>query len=101
MCIPDAIKKRFTLGVCVVLLNYVVWRVGAFLDRFGGELDMFGAQLCRTTYHFRWYLIAGACVYSFVRRFVLRRQQWDFYGPALGALIAELMWIERESNVRY
>ncbi len=83
-----------------VLLNYSVWRLGVFLDRFSGDVDVLGAHLCRVTYSFGVPLILVAILYALIRRYVLPKHEWDFYGPPMAVLAIALMWLESEMSVK-
>ena len=45
-------------------------------------------------------LILLAVVYALIRRYILPRHEWDFYGPGLAALAIVLMWMESEMSVK-
>jgi hypothetical protein len=100
MTIAQHIKKRFTPAILAVLLNYGLWRVGVFLDRFPGDVDVFGAHLCRATYALGVPLILLAILYAVIRRYILPKHEWDFCGPVLAALAIVLMWLESEMSVK-
>jgi len=89
---------RVSLAVLAVIANHAVFFFGVFLDRFGGWIDQFGAVLCRATYALAGPLVIAACLYSAIRRHVLPRRIWDFYGPSLaliGYLLAHVLIRER------
>ena len=99
MHIPVSIKTRFTLGVAVVLLHYVAWRFGVFLIHHDHDVEGFGAHFFFTTFDLRWYVLAGVCIYSFVRRFAFSKHEWDIYGPILAVLSSALMYLEIQKYV--
>ena len=82
------------------IANFTVWQLGAFLNLFGGWLDSVGARLCVITYGTAWVILAVAIVYSVVRRFVLARRQWDFYGPVCAGLALMIMYWQIEVTAR-
>lgn len=85
----------------VVLLNFAVWHLGVLGDFFGGTIDDVGAVLCRATWFTAPLLIAGALVYSPVRRFLLPARTWDFYGPSIAILSYVIMQWEVHLATRY
>jgi hypothetical protein len=87
-------NARFTLGVAVVLLHYAAWRFAVILIHYDHDVEGFGASLVFTTIAVRWYVFAGVCAYSFVRRFVLPKHEWDIYGPPLAFFSAGIMYLE-------
>ena len=99
MTSPSALSARITPIVPLVIINYIGWRIGVFLDRYGGDIDQLGAGVCRTTYSVGFFLIFAAIIYTFLRRFVLQRHQWDFYGPALAALSFFFIYFEEQASV--
>src|SRR5215213_5427023 len=80
---PRLRGPRMSLGVVAVVANYALFFFGVFLDSFGGWIDQLGAVLCRATYILAGPLVIAACLYSVVRRYLLPRRIWDFYGPSL------------------
>jgi hypothetical protein len=79
-----------SIAVVAVITNYAIFCFGVFLDSFGGWIDQFGAALCRATYALAGPLVIVASAYSGLRRYILPRRIWDFYGPPL-AFIGYLM----------
>jgi hypothetical protein len=94
MQISATIKSRFTLGVALVLFHYAAWRVAVVLIHFDHNVEGFGANFLFTTVTLRWYVVASACLYSLLRRFALRKHQWDIYGPPLALVSAAAMHLE-------
>jgi len=99
MNIPASIKSRFTLGVTVVLLHYIAWRLGVFLMNHDNEVEGFGEHVTFITFYSRWYVVAAVCLYSLARRFALSKHEWDIYGPPLAFLSATLMYLEIQRYV--
>jgi hypothetical protein len=94
MHVPLAIKSRFTPGVAVALSHYLAWRLAVFAIRFDHDIEGIGAHFFFGVVIIRWYVVAGVCIYSVLRRFVLRQREWDIYGPPLATLSAVLMYLE-------
>jgi hypothetical protein len=101
MAIAVTFKKQLTPSVVLVILNYIVWRIGVFLDRFAGDLDVLGSQFCRAAYAIGYSLVIIAICYAFIRRFILPVRKWDFWGIGLAALAVLLIWIESEMSAKY
>ena len=99
MQILRIIKTRFTLAVLVVLLHYAVWRLGVFLIHHETEVEGFGARLFFATFGLRWYVVAGAFLYSVIQRFAMKIHEWDIYAPPLALLSAALIWLEIQKYV--
>ena len=99
MSVVAAIKTRFTLGVVVALMHYIAWRFAVLLIRYDHDIEGFGAHFFFGIVYVRWYVVAAVCIYSFIRRFVLREREWDIYGPPLAALSAVLMYLEIQKYI--
>ena len=93
--------RRWSLGLSCALLNFAVWQVGIYLDRFGGQIDMFGAMLCRTSWFLAPLVIAATLLYSPIRRYALPVRSWDFYGPAISILAYVIMHWQSHLSMRY
>lgn len=96
MSVVIAFKKRFTPVVFAVLMDFIFWRHGVSLGGFARGLDTLGYEYCFTASYIAWFLVPVAVFYSFVRRFVLRKHQWDFYGLALSVMNVLLVSYESE-----
>lgn len=94
-----SIRNRFTIGVGLALFHYLAWRVAVFGIHHSTEVEGAAADFFFTVFSIRWYVVAGVCVYSVLRRFVLRPHQWDLYGPPLSVLSASLMYLEIQKYV--
>lgn len=77
---------RFTVVTPAVLVNYGVFLLGVYLNRYGGAVDQFGAFLCRTSYPLGILLIPSSVLYSLMRRFNPKIRKWDFFGVSLAIL---------------
>jgi hypothetical protein len=99
MQIPLTIRNRFTIGVGLALLHYLAWRVAVFGIHHSNEVEGPAADFFFTVFTIRWYVVAGVCAYSVLRRFVFRPHQWDLYGPPLSLLSACLMYLEIQKYV--
>ena len=87
-----AFRRRFTVCVLAVLVNYAVFFVGVYLDSYAGAIDQFGALLCRSTFAIGNFLIPLSVAYSFMRRFGSEARQWDLYGPGLAFILNLVMY---------
>ena len=99
MHIPPNIKARCTFAVLGVLLHYATWRFGVFLIHHETDVEGFGERLLFATFSLRWYVVAEAFVYSVLRRFALKKHEWDIYSPPLALLSAALMSLEIQRYV--
>jgi hypothetical protein len=94
MRLPASITTRLTIGVGVVLLHYAVWRFAVLLIRYDHDVEGFAANLLFSTVSLRWYVFAVVCAYSVLRRFVMRKRQWDIYAPPLAFFSAGIIYLE-------
>jgi hypothetical protein len=91
--IPIAIRKRVSVVGLLVVLNYLVFFIGAYLNTYGGAIDAFGADLSEATYVIGSILIPASILYAPIRRFVLPTRQWDLYGPGLAIILNLVMYV--------
>jgi hypothetical protein len=94
MRLPASITTRFTIGVGVVLLHYALWRFAVILIHYDNDVEGFAANLVFSTVSLRWYVFAAVCAYSVLRRFAMRKRQWDIYAPPLAFFSAGIMYLE-------
>lgn len=94
MNLVAAIKDRFTAGVAVVLLHYCTWRLGVWLMHYEQNVEGLGINLMWTAVELRWYVFAGVCLYSLMRRFVMHKREWDVYAPPLAFFSAGVIYLD-------
>ena len=85
-------RRRFTVCVLVVLVNYAIFLVGVYLNRYAGAIAQFGSLLCLATFAVGNLLIPLSLVYTFARRFMMEAHQWDLYGPGLALILNLVMY---------
>jgi hypothetical protein len=90
MTIPLSMKTRCSLGVVAVALYFVAWLLAEVNVVYGSSLQVF-TSCGLALFNVRWHVVAGACVYSVVRRFASKKHRWDLYGPLLALLSAVLI----------
>jgi len=85
--------RLVSLVVIAVLTNYGLFFFGMFLGFFDGTIGKFGASLCEITSLIGTILIPISILYSFIRRFATKSQQWDFFGVYLSVLLYLIIWL--------
>lgn len=88
-----AVRRRVSIVCLLVILNYLVFFLGVYLDSYGGWIDTLGSKLCGATYALGIALIPVAILYAFVRRFQMKVREWDLYGPGLAIILYLVMYM--------
>ena len=81
---------RCSLGTLAVVLYFLAWLLAEVTVVYASNLQVV-TSCCLALFSVRWYVVAGTCVYSVIRRFAFKQHQWDLYGPLLAVLSAVLI----------